>query len=110
MPAGLEEQALDIMLHAAVVPSQGEVAKRLGLSERSLRRRLKLEGTAFRDLLTQVRQERARTLLLDDAFQAKEIAFLLGFSDVSSLYRAVRRWSGLTLVEYRSRLRAEDQT
>ncbi|HVV88449.1 MAG TPA: AraC family transcriptional regulator [Kofleriaceae bacterium] len=69
------------------------VAKRLGLTGRSLQRRLKDEATSFADLRDVVRRELARRYL-DEGLAIAEISFLLGFSEPSAFFRAYRRWTG----------------
>lgn len=68
-----------------------DIARRLHLSSRTLQRRLRAEGTSWADIVDGLRRSRARSLALRGA-SAKEIAFLLGFSDPGSLARARRRW------------------
>lgn len=74
-------------------PTAAELAPRLGMSERSLRRALDDEGTTFRELLDDLRKTTAREML-DAKKSVTEIAFLLGFSETSALSRAFRRWYG----------------
>jgi AraC-like DNA-binding protein len=81
--------------------SLARVARRLGMSERSLRRRLTEENTSFSQLASEVRYERARALLGSPRLSLGEIAFLLGFSDVSAFSRAFKSWSGLAPGQYR---------
>jgi AraC-like DNA-binding protein len=71
-----------------------EVARLLGMSERTLRRRLREAGTGYRELLDEVRRERA--LMLADQAQhgATEIALRVGFEDGAAFARAFRRWTG----------------
>ncbi|HEX9100614.1 MAG TPA: helix-turn-helix transcriptional regulator, partial [Polyangia bacterium] len=52
-------------------------------------------------LLDEARLELARTYLADPHIKAVDVAFLLGFSDSSAFYRAFRRWTGMTPVEFR---------
>ena len=73
-----------------------EVATRLAVSERTLQRRLREEGTSFAGLEDAVRRERAFQFLRDGQLAQFEIAFLLGFNDASAFTRAFRRWSGET--------------
>lgn len=73
--------------------TQARVAERLGLSERSLRRRLELEGTSFRALADAVRRSRAEQLLAGGA-SVQDVALALGFSEPSAFARAFKRWSG----------------
>ena len=76
--------------------SLGEVAARLSLSERSLRRYLANENTGFRELVSQVRAELARHYLSNTDLPIAEIATRLGFSDGSNFNRACRRWFGVS--------------
>lgn len=86
------------VLHELLRNDEGQVdvvAKRLGLTSRSLQRRLKDEGTTFNALREGVRQELARRYL-DDGLAIAEISFLLGFSEPSAFFRAFKRWTGTT--------------
>ncbi len=76
------------------------VAGKLGLTGRSLQRRLKDEGTAFQTIREAVRHELAQRYL-DDNLSISEISFLLGFSEPSAFFRAFKRWTGKTPVESR---------
>lgn len=71
------------------------VARRIGQSERTLRRHLEREGRTFRALVDEVRRERARELIEERRLSHKEIAFLLGFSEPSAFSRAFKRWTGV---------------
>lgn len=82
-------------------PTLVSVAKKLRLSPRTLQRRLRDEGTNFADLLADVRHERALHHLRDTAFSIQEVAFVLGFSDVTTFHRAFKRRTGSTPAEYR---------
>jgi AraC-like DNA-binding protein len=82
------------------------VAKRLGLTSRSLQRRLKDEGSSFNDVREQVRKELSRRYL-DQNLSNAEISFLLGFSEPSAFFRAFKRWTGQTPNEARRRPAAE---
>lgn len=73
------------------VPTIGEVAKTLALSERSLQRGLQEEGATFRELVDQARRELARELR-ERAVPLDEVADRLGYADVASLTRAMTRW------------------
>ena len=83
------------------MPELGAVARRLAMSERTLRRRLDDEGTSFRELLDETRAELARGYLRNKDIALSEVAFLLGFSEASAFHRAFRRWCGQTPVQYR---------
>ncbi len=69
------------------------VARALGLSSRSLHRRLSEHGVVYRDLLDELRRRTAMSLFERRQHTVSEVAFLVGFSDPSGLRRAVRRWS-----------------
>lgn len=79
------------------------VAAGLSMSVRTLHRTLAAEGTTFSQILDQYRHERAVQALADERIGIAEIAFALGFSELSSFYRAFRRWTGCTPAEYRAR-------
>ena len=82
-------------------PELVQVARRLGVSARTLQRALKTEGTEFQRLLEQVQFEMAKRLLAERRHTADEIAFVLGFSDRNSFHRAFRRWSDVTPMAFR---------
>ncbi|MEC0167148.1 helix-turn-helix transcriptional regulator [Paenibacillus graminis] len=77
------------------------VAKELGLSDRTLQRRLTDENTSFKQLLTEVRHAQAREYLADPSLDIKEVAFLVGYEDQNSFYRAFRLWEGDTPSNWR---------
>ena len=83
-------------------PAAEQLATDLNLSLRSLHRGLKADGTSYRELLDQLRHERAVRLLTEPNFSISEVGFLLGFAEISSFYRAFRRWTGTTPADYRS--------
>lgn len=73
-----------------------DVCKRLNKGRRNLQRLLRDEGTSYRAVLDDLRQELALSYLRDDAMRVEEISYLLAFSDPSSFYRAFRDWTGMT--------------
>jgi len=76
-------------------PSLDALARKLGISGRTLRRHLAQEHTSLRVVLDEVRRERADALLAEGV-AVKEIAFQLGFSEPSAFSRAYKRWTGRT--------------
>jgi AraC-like DNA-binding protein len=99
----VQEPALVAQVRAAIaqslsggVPRVAGIARDLGLSARSLHRRLEDHGTSFQALTEDTRRDLARGLLRQDAHALAEIAFLTGFSDQSAFTRAFRRWTGTT--------------
>jgi AraC-like DNA-binding protein len=81
-------------------PALGELATDLGLSERTLRRRLSQEGYSYLDLVRQFRKELAMEYLRVSRLTAKETAHLLGFKDTNAFRRAFRSWTGKTVHQY----------
>jgi AraC-like DNA-binding protein len=80
----------------------GEIARRLGTSPRTLSRRLALEGTTFAGIVTELRADLARRYLNDKDLAISEIAWLLGFQEVSAFTHAFKRWTGKTPSETRA--------
>ncbi len=70
------------------------LARRLGMSERSLRRRLAEQGVDYRTLVSERQQEIASELLRQHGVSVKEVAYGLGYTSVSAFHRAYRRWTG----------------
>jgi AraC-like DNA-binding protein len=80
------------------------LARHFGLSLRALSRRLAREGVNLSTLIDEALYERARALLRRPTTTAKEVAAALGYAELSSFFRAFRRWSGdLTPRQYRQR-------
>lgn len=72
------------------------VTRRLGMSKRTLQRRLEAEGASFRALFNASRENLACHYLRNTTLSGGEIAFLLGFEDPNSFYRAFQGWTGQT--------------
>jgi AraC-like DNA-binding protein len=70
------------------------IAARLGLTPRTLQRRLAEHGTRFSNLVDEARRRTAERYLSDDSLPLAEVSFLLGFKDPSTFHRAFRRWTG----------------
>lgn len=75
-------------------PQLKDIAALLNTSERTLKRRLQDEGASFRDISNAVRKARAQALVAERRLPMKEIAQVLGFSDLSSFSQAYKRWTG----------------
>jgi len=86
-------------------PSAERIAQHLHLSPRSLQRHLADEGCSFDLLLNQCRQNLALLHMCEPDSSLSEVAFLLGFADISTFSRAFKRWTGLTPSQYRDGLR-----
>ncbi len=76
--------------------SLAQVARALGLSPRTLKRRLADEASSFSALLEEARRDRALLLLRDPELPLDQLAERLGYSDVANFTRAFRRWTGTT--------------
>jgi AraC-like DNA-binding protein len=76
--------------------SIGRMAKDLGMSPRSLQRRLSDEGTRYNDVLDDIRQELAKRYLARGTVSASEVAYLVGFVEPPAFFRAFKRWTGMT--------------
>lgn len=83
-------------------PDINVIAKELGMSGRTLQRRLADEDTSFNKLLIQVRHEKAKEYLLNSSLDIKEVAFMIGYEDQNSFFRAFRIWEGETPSNWRS--------
>ena len=95
-----EDILTELLPHGkAMVP---EVARRLGMSSRTLSRKLAEEGTSFADVIDQLRAALAKRYLHDETLPVSEIAWLLGYREVSSLTHAFKRWTGMTPRRFRS--------
>ena len=83
----------------------GEIARKLGVSQRTLARRLSAEGLTFGVVLRRLKSELAERHLADQTLSISEIAWLLGYQDVSAFTHAFKRWTGRTPTAIRQALR-----
>lgn len=77
------------------------IAKKLSLSVRSLQLHLHKENTSYGELLKATRKNTAVNYLANPNIPIAEIAYLLGFSEVSAFHRAFKNWTGLTPAKFR---------
>ncbi|MDY7093027.1 MAG: AraC family transcriptional regulator ligand-binding domain-containing protein [Acidobacteriota bacterium] len=84
-------------------PVIAEVARELHISPRTLQRRLAEEGSSFQELLQEARRELARHYLLETSLELNETAYLLGYEDAHSFFRAFHSWEGSPPGEWRAR-------
>jgi AraC-like DNA-binding protein len=75
-------------------PSMESIARKLGMSTATLRRRLDDEGTTHRQILDEVRSGLAKRYLREGKLAIREVSAMLGFAHVTAFYKAFRRWSG----------------
>jgi AraC-like DNA-binding protein len=85
-------------------PSVIEMAERLNVSVRTLRRRLKDEGTTYQAFKDHTRRDAATALLSRPELKINAIAALLGFDEPSAFHRSFKKWTGLTPGDYRQSL------
>jgi len=95
----VERCIIDVLPRPA--PTALEVARRLGMSPRSLRRALRDEGTTFSKVRDAHLRRVAEQALRDPSRTIAEVGWLLGYSEVSAFHRAFRRWTGSTPAAYR---------
>lgn len=84
-------------------PNQQQIADAMNVSNRTLQRKLKDEGTSFMDLLQDTRLQLARKYLRQPNRSVVETAYLLGFSEPSTFSRAFKRWTGEAPAEFRDK-------
>ena len=80
---------------------QEEIATLLGVNRRTLGRRLLSAGTTFRSEVEAMRFAQARHLLADATLNTKQVAFTLGYADVSAFSHAFKRWCGMSPGQWR---------
>jgi AraC-like DNA-binding protein len=98
-------EQVKVLLKRALASGRPEVrgvAREMGLSERTLQRRITEEGTTFRALLAEARGELGRQLLSDPSMGLDEVACLLGYQDTSSFHRGFRESEGTTPSHWRA--------
>jgi AraC-like DNA-binding protein len=88
-------------------PSIREVARELNLSSRTLQRRLTESGATFKQLLGETRRELAHYYLHFSSFELNETAYLLGYEDPTSFFRAFQHWEGTSPNRWRIRSESE---
>ena len=87
-------------------PTLRQVARELCLSVRSLQRRLTDADLTFQQVVEETRREVAHHYLKHSTMELHEAAFLLGYGDANSFFRAFQGWEGTTPGEWRTRHRA----
>jgi len=98
--SGIENAIVPLLPHGKVRVS--EIARRLGVSQRTLARRMSVEGLTFSNLLESLRSDLATRYLTEQDLSISQIAWLLGYQEVSAFTHAFRRWTGKTPREART--------
>ena len=83
-------------------PGIHDVARELRLSTRTLQRRLTKDGATFQQLMEEARRELARHYLLHSSLELNETAYLLGYEDANSFFRAFHDWEGTSPGHWRT--------
>ena len=104
-------RTLEVQVFSAVTdslpdgrPRKSQIARRLGMSERTLHRRLAEHGQTYQAIANQAQRETAESLLVTGHNSLAEVAFLTGFSDQSAFTRAFKGWTGQTPLMFRESL------
>jgi AraC-like DNA-binding protein len=99
----LNRNAFTLRVENAIVPllphgkaNVKDVAQKLGMSQRTLTRHLASEGLTFIKMLQELRLDLAKRDLADRDLSITQIAWLLGYSEVSAFTNAFKRWTGKT--------------
>jgi AraC-like DNA-binding protein len=92
-----------LRLFESTVDIEG-AAKLLGVAPRTLQRQLAEENLTYRDMVQQMRMQRAVDLLSETVEPVTSIAYSLGYSDVASFTRVFRKWTGLSPTHFRHEL------
>jgi AraC-like DNA-binding protein len=99
----VENEIVSLLPHGkAQAPA---VARKLGMSQRTLARRLASEGLSFTAVLDQLRRDLAKHYLNEAGVPITTIAWLLGYQEVGAFTHAFKRWTGKTPKQARSPLR-----
>ncbi len=83
------------------LPTMEEVAAKLNMCSRTLRRNLQAENTTFQIIVDQLRQDLSRHYLKRSQLNLDTIAALVGFTETTNFRRAFKRWEGMPPAQYR---------
>jgi len=108
-PKSIQEQTYNTIeaLLPSCTPTIVHVAKLLGMSDRTLRRRLSGEDISFREILQKVRKDSCEIHLRDHNISLTDLAFQLGYSEQSAFTHAFRSWYNMTPKQYSETIRFE---
>jgi AraC-like DNA-binding protein len=101
---GVGEQVKNSLKHsmAGKRPTLEHIARELGMSARTLQRRLTDAGISFQEVVEDTRRELARHYLRQSTMELNEAAYLLGYEDSNSFFRAFHAWEGTSPGEWRT--------
>lgn len=112
-PTTVSERVADVLrsaLASGVRADRTTVARRLGMSDRTLQRGLVNEGTTFRSVRDGVLWGTVKALLSNRALKVEAVALSSGFGEVAAFSRAFKRWTGSSPTQYRGRLQQPRST
>ena len=84
-----------------------EVAVSMGLSVRSLQRMLSDHGLTYKGIVVQVQQTLAQNYIREGMLTADDISILVGYQNTVSFLRAVKKWTGMTVTQFREKSRKQ---
>jgi len=84
-------------------PKLEQLSQRINVPERTIRRKLTAEGTSYKDILSDIRKQKALELIEAGDCSMEKIAEKLGYSDVASFYHAFKTWTGTTPTNFREK-------
>ena len=76
------------------------IAEEFGISGRTLQRNLSAENTSFNQLVKDVQKIMTFNYLESNELSIEEIVYLVGYTEISSFYRAFKKWTGKTVSQY----------
>jgi AraC-like DNA-binding protein len=100
--ASVENEIAPLLPHGKAQAS--EVARKLGMSQRTLARRLAAKGLSFTTILDEMKCDLAKRYLGEANLPITTIAWLLGYQEVSAFTHAFKRWTGKTPKQVRTRI------
>lgn len=99
----LTRKVTEMMLAApGHLPVMEDVAAKLNICSRTLRRNLQAEGSTFQTIVAHIRQDLSRHYLKRSQLNLDTIAQLLGYTETTNFRRAFKRWEGMSPAEYRT--------
>lgn len=110
--ARFDQQSLALQAQSKIVaklpsgrPNQAEIALSLNMSLRNFQRKLKLEGTSFREIVDHIRRNLAIEFIKDQSRSIGAISYNLGFTEPANFTRSFKSWTGQSPKEYRQALK-----
>jgi len=97
-----EVRKLLVTLFPTGEANQQVVAQRMARSVSTLQRQLNMEGTSYREVQDEIREQLAAEYVREGKYSLSQVAYLLGFSDQSNFSRAFKRWKGVSPKEFQA--------